>query len=242
MPLFRKPDEFEFPGPTDRVAIVGATGEGKSTFAFYLFAVSADFDKKPWFLVDYKGEVIIKKLLAERDATLISLEKPPPKKPGIYVVKPDPEKPSEMASWLWKVYRAGNAGLFFDELSMVPEFKGAAGGGGPLKSILTQGRSKNIPVYGLVQRPVDVNLHTFSEANFIGEFYLKKTADRDRVREYIPDGDPIFYDDKPLPRYWSRWWDDKRRKSYILRPAPPETQILDTIAARVYRIERHRSL
>lgn len=242
MALFRKPNRFEFPGSSDRVAIVGSTGEGKSTFALWLFSESADFEKKPWILIDYKGEKIIDKILANKDAVRIQVKNDPPKQPGIYVVKPDPERPEEMAAFMWKVYRRGKTGMFFDELSMVPEFKGAAGGGGPLKAILTQGRSKEIPVYGLVQRPVDVNLHAFSEANFISEFYLKKRADRERVLEYLPDDEPVFENQKPLPRHWSRWWDDKRRVALILKPSPGAAQILDTIAIRVERMKKHERL
>jgi hypothetical protein len=238
----QKKSEFEFPGPQDRVVVVGSTGSGKSTFALYLFAESADFDKKPWILVDYKGERIIDALLREKDAELIKIDKDPPKVPGIYVLKPDPESQHAMADFLWKVYRRGKTGMFFDELSMIPEFKGVASSGGPLKAILTQGRAKNIPVYGLVQRPVEVNLHTFSEAQFISEFYLKKRADRDRVREYLPDDEPIFEDESLLPKHYSRWWDDHRRVALILKPGPDAPAILDIIAARVHRMRKNQAI
>lgn len=243
MALFPSRREFEGPGPTDRVAIVGTTGEGKTVFAMWLFSEYADFDKKPWVLVDYKGEILFDEMMRAKDAELIALDKPPPERPGIYVVKPRPREPDRMADFIWNVYERGNCGLVFDELSMVPEFKGAAGGGGPLKSVYTQGRSKRIPVWGLVQRPVDVNLHAFSEADFIAEFYLKKRADRDRIDEYIPDDDPIFTPRrKPLERRWCRWWDDKRRISLVLKAAPPPKESLDTIAHRVAVMRERRKI
>lgn len=242
MALFNHSRKFEFPGSRDRVAVVGATGEGKSTAALWCFSESADFDKKPWVLIDYKGEVIIDEMLANHDAQKIALEKQPPEKPGIYVVKPEPNQHYEMAEFLWRVYKRGKTGLFFDELSMVPEFKGAAGSGGPLKAILTQGRSKEIPVYGLVQRPVEVNLHTFTEAQFIWQFYLKRKADKERVQDYLPEEEKLFKDDKPLPRHWSKWWDDKRRVALILRPTPDKEIILDTISERVDKMRSKRRI
>ena len=242
MSLFRKSREFVFPGPADRVAIVGSTGAGKTVFAFWLFSESADFDKKPWIIVDYKGETLADQLIERGDAKRMKLDEPLPTKPGIYIVKPRPREPRAMADYLWNIYERGKTGLLFDELSMVPEFKGEAGGGGPLKSILTQGRSKIIPVYGLVQRPVDVNLHTFSEAQFISEFYLKKKADRERVDEYLPDGNPVFEKRKLLPDHWSRWWDDRRRVALILRPAPGPDFLLDTITNRIDRMRAKQKL
>lgn len=234
MRLFRGPRNFEFPGPDDRVAIAGATGSGKSTFGLWLLAEGADFDKKPYVLVDYKGEVIINELLASGVARKIELHESAPKTPGIYVLKPGPQDQEEMATWLWKVWRSGKVGLFFDELSMVPNFDGAGRTGGPLKSILTQGRSKEIPVYGLTQRPVGVNISVFSEAQFIVAFKLKKTSDKERVAEYIPDDVKLFDKRAPtLPPHWSRWWDDKRDIALTLRPSPPAETVLDIFETRV---------
>jgi len=231
MSLFKK--TFEFPGPADRVAIVGSTGSGKSTFAIWLFAESADFDKKPWVFVDYKGETIIQEMLAQKLASKIDVTDAPPDRAGIYVLQPSPHEQDAMAAWLWKVWAQGRVGLVFDELYMVPEFKGRAGTGGPLKSILTQGRSKVIPVYGLSQRPVDVNVHVFSEAQFIVEFYLKRKEDIERVRSYVPDGDPVFYSKRILARHQSRFWDDKRQMSFTMLPCPNAKELLDIIGTRL---------
>jgi hypothetical protein len=233
----RSQGKFEFPGPRDRVAIVGGTGEGKTQFGLWSVAESADFDKKPWFFFDYKREdPIFERLIASEDARIARLDKPPPLEPGLYIVQPDPERPDLVANYLWNIYRRGHTGLFFDEMSMLPEYRGAASTGGPVKAILTQGRSKEMPVYALVQRPVDVNLHTFSEAQFLAVFYLKKKEDRKRIAEYLPDDEPIFEDERPLPRYYCRWWNDKKRMALILRPAPDANMILQIFNIRIARM------
>src|SRR5271154_686065 len=83
---------FIYPVPRDRVTINGMTGSGKSTFALWLFGESADFDKKPWVLLDYKGEVLIQSLLTEDLAERLDLNQSIPTRPGIFVVTPDARK------------------------------------------------------------------------------------------------------------------------------------------------------
>ena len=240
MALFRRSTKFIPPGNEDRTAIVGATGSGKSTFAFYLFAEYASFDRMPWIIVDYKGEKILAEIIRNKDAFVIPMDKPLPDRPGIYVIRPDPEEPEAIVSFLWKVYRAGRCGVFFDELTMVPNQNLVRDN--PLRALLTQGRSKQIPLYLLTQRPVGVNVSVFSEATFIAQFELNRPEDVNRVQEYIPFNNPVFADKKPLPRYWSKWWDSKRRLALRLRPAPDAGVIVDRIADRVDRMRERRKV
>lgn len=225
---------FEFPDKRDRVAIVGGTGSGKTTGAFWLIAEAADFDRKPWVIVDFKksDEEIPEALLRKKAATLIEVDKALPKAPGLYVLRPETSQSNAVADWIWKVYDQGKIGLFFDELYMIPEFKGDAGTGGPLKSILTQGRSKEIPVIGISQRPVDVNVHMFSEAQILWEFRLKKIEDVKKFRSYIPDDDPVFNSKERLQPHWSRWYDDRRDISFSLKPVPNAPVLLDIMVNR----------
>lgn len=230
--------DFRFPGPRDRVTINGMTGSGKSTFAMWLFAMSADFDKKPWILVDYKGEDIIS---AIKGVVQIKPSDAPPKKPGVYVLHPGPHDTEEMKNFLWKVWKQGKTGLFFDEVYMVPEFKGDAGSGGPLKAILTQGRSLEIPVYALAQRPVDVNRHVYTEATFYSSFRLRSRKDYERILDFVPE-DKIWSDERPLPDHWSKWYDAPRNVSFILKPSPPSDVILDLIDERLEKLKEKEKL
>jgi len=240
MPLFKKPANFVYPGDTDRTAICGMTGSGKSTFALWLFSVSANFDRMPWIFIDYKGEDIIQQILKNKDAKLLDMNKPIPKEKGIYVVKPSPRDPELILDFLWKVYEAEKTGLFFDELMMLPKQFDLHNN--PFQAILTQGRSKRIPCFLLTQRPARVSVSTFSEATYISEFELNKKDDRARVEEYIPDNNALFADDKPLPRYWSKWYDSKRKIALKLKPSPDAKEILDTISRRVDDMEQTRIL
>src|ERR1700733_11873974 len=83
-----KPEKsgFIFPGSTDRVTVNGMTGSGKSTFAIWCFAESADFDKKPWIFLDFKGEAIIRQALKEGIFKPWSIHDDLPKDAGIFVV------------------------------------------------------------------------------------------------------------------------------------------------------------
>lgn len=249
MSLFHRssPGKFEFPGDGDRVTIVGTSGSGKSHFALWLVAESASYTKQPWVLVDYKGEGgdIIGKLRSLNLATQIDVRDEVPKEAGIYIVKPDPQATHLAADFLWKIYRRGRIGVFFDELSMAPEFRGQAGGGGPVKALLTQGRAKKIPVYGLVQRPVDVNIHAFSEASFLCEFYLKRRDDKIRIAEYLPEDEPTWQRYEPrLTKHGHTclWWDDNQHKAFYLKPAPDVNAILDIFETRIDKAKSSKRL
>lgn len=238
-------EAFVFPGPRDRVTINGKTGQGKSTFALWLFAMSADFDKKPWVFVDYKREEIIAEIVARGFAKVIRLQDPPPKAPGIYVVFPNPgtrEDTDLMIKWLWAVYNKGKIGLFLDEVTMIPEEKGIGNSGGPFKSILSQGRSKQIPCYSLCQRPVDVNRHVYTECEFYSAFKLRSKADFEKILDFLPEDDPVWNPALKLPLHWSRWYDDRRDLSLVLRPSPEAKHVLDILEQRLEDAEKSRTI
>src|SRR5271166_4234645 len=116
--------QFRFPGPRDRVTINGMTGSGKSTFALWLFAESADFDKKPWIFIDFKSEDIIQQALREDLFETLDIGGRIPKKPGVHVVSHNPRDGQQpVIDFLWKIYEAGRIGLFVDEATMIPEVR-----------------------------------------------------------------------------------------------------------------------
>jgi hypothetical protein len=235
---------FRFPGPADRVTINGMTGSGKTTFAFWLFAQCADFNKKPWVVVDYKhADPIINHALAEETFRELDMSKAIPTEPGAYVVRPNvKEGPAPVVQWLWKVYDAGRCGLFLDEATMIPELRGDGNSGGPFQSLLSQGRSKLIPVWTLAQRPAHVNKMVYSEADFYCAFKLGMTADLDKIRkEGIPEWSDgykqVWGDEVRLKPYTCRWYDRHVEKSWILNPVPDPDDILDELSDRVEDME-----
>ena len=246
-PKVKKPESaiFRFPGPRDRVTINGMTGSGKSTFALWLFSESADFDRKPWIFIDFKGEDIIQKALNEEIFTNLSIEARIPNKPGCFVVRHHPRLgTAPVIDFLWRVYDAGKVGLFLDEATMIPELRGESNTGGPFQSILSQGRSKEIPVYTLAQRPVNVNNMVFTENNFYSAFELASEKDLDKIRSHIPEHsigfDKVWAENVSLPAHYSRWYDRQQKRSMILRPCPPADSILDTLFHRTDSAKRAR--
>src|SRR5271166_5166797 len=238
---------FRFPGPRDRVTINGMTGSGKSTFALWLFAESADFDKKPWIFIDFKSEEIIQQALSEDLFEKLDIGARIPKKPGIHVVSHNPREGLQpVIDFLWKVYEAGRTGLFVDEATMIPEVRGEANSGGPFQSILSQGRSKEIPTYVLAQRPVNVNKMVYSENNFYSAFRLRSKDDLKRVTDNIPESSSnyshVWGEDVALGRYWSRWYDADRDHSFLLRPCPPAENILDILHSRLEAAKKRKTV
>jgi hypothetical protein len=243
---------FRFPGPADRLTVNGMTGSGKTTFAFWLFAESADFNKKPWVFIDYKGEPLLSAALSEKMAEEIPL-KSLPKGPGVFVVRPDVRSgPEQVIDFLWRVYNAGHIGVFLDEATMIPELRGLGNSGGPYQSLLSQGRSKVIPVWTLAQRPAHVNKMVYSESNFSCAFKLKNDEDLDKlIKEAVSrkarNFETVWGDDAPDlhdPAYahYSRWYDEGINTCFLLRPVPPPDEILSILFDRVDRLKEKRSI
>src|SRR5271166_4311466 len=119
--------QFIFPGPRDRVTINGMTGSGKSTFALWLFAEIGDYLKKPWLILDFKGEDLITQATVEGMFEPLDIGARIPKKPGVYVVRHNArDGQGPVIEFLWRVYDAGSTGLFVDEATMIPEVRGEA--------------------------------------------------------------------------------------------------------------------
>lgn len=252
-PVITTKSGFRFPGSADRITINGMTGSGKTTFAFWLFAESADFNIKPWVFMDFKGEILLDHALAEKAAEECSVKKAPPKKPGVYVCRPEPRTDlPDVVHFLWGIYAQGRCGLFLDEATMIPELRGTGNSGGPFQSLLSQGRSKIIPVWTLAQRPAFVNNMVYSESNFTCAFKLKNEEDeqtliKKAVSRRSENFDKVWGENSPdlhNPEYahYSRWYDEGRNKSFLLRPAPGPDEILSILYDRIDRMKEKRSI
>jgi len=242
-----EPSGFQFPGPTDRLTCNGMTGSGKSTFALWLFAEGADFDKKPWVFLDYKGEELIAAALKNKLFEPLAIDQAVPRRPGIFVVRPNARAgQTPVVDFLWGIYEKGRTGVFLDEATMVPELRGEANSGGPFQSLLSQGRSKNIPVWVLAQRPVNVNNMVFTENNYYSAFEVASEDDLKKITKHIPRHslgyDKVWDPDLILKDHWSRWYDRKQKKSFLLRPCPPADKIFDILAERVDKMKKRETL
>lgn len=214
---------YALPASDKRTVIVGSTGSGKTFVAVWLLA-TRDWHKRPWFIVDFKGD----DLIASIGAAEIDVYKNPPIVPGLYVIRPIKNRDDEaLEMFLWKIWENENAGVLIDEGYMLGMRNPA------LSALLTQGRSKRIEMINLVQRPVWVDKFFFSEANHFYIMKLQLEGDRKYISEYL-DNTPI----NRLPRFCSYWYNADEQEGVHLRPVPPKSEILAMFRRRREQVDK----
>lgn len=201
----------EFPKSSDRTVIVGATGSGKTQFGVFLLA-TRDWDKRRWFILDFKGET----LFASLNLPEYQLGQKFPEENGLYRVRVVPGSDALISQFFLQVYNTGNVGVFIDEGYMLPYQDKW------VRAVLTQGRSKNIEIVCLVQRPVKIDTWFFSEASYICYFALRNKDDKKRVSEYM-DGIEITR----LPRYHCLWYDVVNDVGTVFEPVPEADELIE---------------
>ena len=215
------------PGPSDRFAIVGRTGSGKTQFGSFLLS-RADLKVRPWIIFDYKREGLFASVKRIEE---IRLDKAPPKHPGLYILRLDHQDNEQVENYLWDVKKRGHIGLFFDEGYEIPQ-------GNVLRSLLTQGRSLKIPVIMLCQRPSFINRFVFSEMSFFTAFHLNDTRDRKTVQSFVDCDSEVWQDmSEIMPPFHSRFYDLKNHVSCFLKPCPNEQNLIQAFDDAL-RVER----
>jgi DNA helicase HerA-like ATPase len=215
---------FCVPRNDQRVTIIGRTGSGKTVFGAWLLLLS-DFEKIPRVIVDYKGDKLLGAVDRIKEIGLGEV----PKHGGLYVVRPLIHDEDAMRSWLWKVWQRERVGLYFDEAFMLPD--SGFGRRGALQAILTQGRSKEIPVISLVQRPALISRFVFSEAEYYAVFDLNVKQDREKVRDLAEQLSVDLIGS--LPRYNSVWYDVSDNRAMRMLPAPAPDEIAERLNERL---------
>lgn len=211
--------DFRFPTYKQRTLIVGRTGSGKTQFGTWLLS-HAPFDKQPYIIIDYKHDDLLN---GSDRVHELALDDPLPKKPGLYIVHPRPDEEDAVEAWMWRVWEREKIGLYFDEGYMIDPRSDA------LRSILTQGRSKRIPVIMLSQRPSQICRFAISEADFYSVFHQNDKNDRKRIEEFTPTG----FAHSDMPEYNSKWYDVAKNQVYNLAPVPQGDEILERIETRL---------
>jgi hypothetical protein len=218
-------DDFRLPGAADRTVVMGATGTGKTIFGAWILS-RQNFEKRPWVIIDYKGEELFYKI-GTPPLKRLKLGDMPGKK-GIYIMSPKPGEEEATEDWLWKIWAKENIGIFCDEVSLIPDQNA-------FKAILRQGRSKRIPVISCTQRPVDVNREVFTEASYMSIFRLQDERDYKIVRGFTgkaPIHEPIVDSRGDVRAHWSYWFDVARNKLFTLRPCPAPATVAAEIKAK----------
>ena len=219
-------DKIRLPGASDRTTIIGPTGSGKTHAAIWHLS-HANFTSKPWVVIDPKREELISQIDGAQYIDYNEI----PKYPGIYVVNPIPSDAPMVDQMLTNIWDRENIGVWIDEGLMF-------GTGDGVDAVLTQGRSKHIPVIMLVQRPVFVSRFAVSEATFIHYFGLVDKRDRLTVSSFA-EKLPVNLE---LERFHSFYYDVPRRKNYHFSPLPESNKILDTINSRLDTLRPQRKV
>ena len=203
---------FHLPKSDTRTTVIGSTGSGKTQKACWLLA-HCDWHRRPCYVLDFKGD----SLIGDIGMTDINVNMPPPRKPGLYRVPLIPGVTDEaLTQFLWRVWRNENAIVYTDEGLMIGNRDPA------FRALLTQGRSKNIQMITLTQRPVFCDKFVFSEANYMFVMRLQTEDDRKVVSGYL-DGTPI----DRLPRFHSYWYSAEEQEGAHLAPVPGRAAILE---------------
>lgn len=209
---------FRLPRTDKRTVIIGSTGSGKTFTAVWLLS-TRDFDIRPWIIIAYKDDELLNSL----GATEISVYDKPPSKPGLYIVRPIPDRDEPaVEKFLWAIWAQENTGVYTDEGHQLGT-KNAA-----LSALLNQGRSKLIEMITLSQRPVWMHKSVFSEANQFYIMRLRLQTDREYVGSYI-DG----HDVPLLPKYHSLWYDADEGEKVYLAPVPGRKELIEAFEKRL---------
>ena len=207
------------PSYSDRIAIIGATGTGKTVAAIYHLSMM-DLRARPWVIVDLKDEEHINAIERAKHVGLDYVLKD--KDRGIFIVHPRTKDEEAVNDLLEQVYQRKNTGLYMDEPDL-------ANNSDAFVDILRKGRTRRIPVIALSQRPVDVSRYVFSEASYIRVYYLNDDRDWDTVSAFTPfDGETEF------PQYHSLYYKVGNKENvWQLKPAPPVEESLEKIDAQL---------
>lgn len=219
----QKEPPLRVPNDEQRITIIGKTGSGKTQAALHLLA-ERSYTSRPWIVLDFKREKLLNAIPFRE---YLGVTERLPKHAGIYIVQPKTWEKDEVEDLLLRVWDRERIGLFIDEGYML--HKASPG----FQAVLTQGRSKSIPIIHLTQRPVLVSRFAFSEADYIQLFQLTDWRDIKTVKYFMPL--PI---ETPLPEFHSWWWDNSRNVKRVLRPVPDASTILDRFHARLRQPRR----
>jgi len=208
---------MKFPNDTQRLAIIGRTGSGKTQAGAWHLA-NRSIDEMRWVILDYKQDALLNQIPGLQEIDLSKL----PHRKGLYIAHPLPNQEEQVEEFLWRIWSKENTGLYVDEGYMLGRSKA-------FSALLTQGRSKHIPVIVCTQRPVWLTKFVWSESDFFQVFRMNTGDDYKKIHDFIPHR----LDRNPVPDFHSYYYDVGKSRLSLLTPAPDQQTILDLFAEKI---------
>lgn len=223
----------ELTGPNDehRTIVLGRTGSGKTQFSCDMLS-TRNFDQIPWVVIDYKREEFFSDLLKRKYARPIKCTDKPPQRPGVYIMRPSIKIDDDaVETFMLKCLDDEDIGIYIDEGYALPQRDA-------FDLILTQGRSKHVPVIALYQRPVWMSRFAVAQADFFAAFEQNDMRDVKSIMNYIrpvklQGGGRLITPNDGLPKYHCIWYEVGEGRSTVLRPCRSKAEILEHFRQRL---------
>jgi hypothetical protein len=223
--ILKTPNPPRLPNNQQRLTVIGATGSGKTQCALWHLS-HRDYHAMPWIVYNTKGDESIDSIPYIQDVGLDEI----PTKPGVYVCRPLPDEDDDkVEAQMRAIWARGRMGVYVDEGYMISNNNRA------FRALLTQGRSKYVPMITLGQRPVWLDRFVFSESEFFQVFRLQTAKDRKAMSEVIPTSL-----EQPLPEFHSWYYDAGQNNLTVMRPVSSIQAIHGTFSRRLSEIARRR--
>lgn len=211
---------MRLPNDTERCSIIGRTGSGKTQAGTWQLSLRS-YTSMPWIIFNSKGDA----LLDEIGAQETTIYKPAPVASGLHMVRPMPHEIDAVEQYLWKIWANGNTGVYIDEGYLMGRNNAA------FRALLTQGRSKQIPMIILSQRPVYMDRFVWSECEFFQIFHLSNGKDRKTIEDEVLGGRLIPWES--VRKYHSLYYEQGEGNLTVLQPVPDRASILKTFRDRI---------
>lgn len=217
---------MRLPGDTERISIIGATGTGKTQAALWQLS-GRNYHQMPWIVYNFKEDDSIDSIPGSRNLKLNELPIKDGKHiPGVYITHPLPDEGAEVEAQMWAIWKVGGIGVYVDEGYMIGKNNRA------FRALLTQGRSKRVPMIILTQRPVYMDKFVLTESEYYQVFRLRHKIDVKNTEQFVP----VDLSTK-LPPYHSYYYDvaadNGNGKLSVLKPVPPIEEIHKTFERRL---------